>query len=104
MSVAEATVVVLRSEDFATIEDLIRARAAVAAPVLFRIRAGELEAMLPALRDGDDLCLATDPARRQARRARSAPRLTIPGIRGRSGSTPRRRSASRSRRASDATL
>jgi diguanylate cyclase (GGDEF)-like protein len=61
MCVPEPTVVVLRGEDFATPGDLLRARDAIAAPVLFRVRAGELDAVLAAMRDTDDVCLEGDP-------------------------------------------
>jgi diguanylate cyclase (GGDEF)-like protein len=54
-------VVVLRSEDFASIDDMLRARDAIAAPVLFRVDAAALDRVLVALRDGDDVCLAGDP-------------------------------------------
>jgi diguanylate cyclase (GGDEF)-like protein len=54
-------VIVLRSEDFASLDELERARAAVAAPVMFRVRRDELARLLASMRDGDDVCLLDDP-------------------------------------------
>lgn len=53
--------ITLRSEDYATIDDLVCARGAIAAPVLFRVRPAELERILPRLRDDDDVCIDGDP-------------------------------------------
>jgi two-component system, cell cycle response regulator len=54
-------VIVLRSDDFATVDELLRAREAVAAPVLLRVRADQLEQVLARLPEGDDVCLLDDP-------------------------------------------
>lgn len=58
---ADPAVVVLCSEDFGSIDDMLIARGAVAALVLYRVRLGELASVLASLRDGDDVCLADDP-------------------------------------------
>ena len=58
---AGPAVVVLCSEDFGSIEDMIIARGAVSALVLYRVRPGELAAVLASVRDGDDVCLVDDP-------------------------------------------
>ncbi|MEO8699095.1 MAG: GGDEF domain-containing protein [Kofleriaceae bacterium] len=54
-------VIVLRSEDFATIEELARARGAIAAPVMFRVPRDQIPYVLGCLREGDDICLVDDP-------------------------------------------
>jgi len=53
--------VVLRSTDFASLDELFAARGDVAGPVLFQVAAGELAGVLARMRDGDDVCLAGDP-------------------------------------------
>lgn len=52
---------VLSSEDYGSIEDMLIARGAVSALVLYRVRGGELAEVLASLRDGDDVCLVDDP-------------------------------------------
>jgi two-component system cell cycle response regulator len=73
-------VVVLRSEDFASIDDMLRAREAIAAPVLFRVEAAALDHVLEALRDGDDVCLAGDPPSLVEFRTRMIARRNAAGI------------------------
>lgn len=75
----DSPVIVLRSEDFATLDELLGARAAIAAPVLFRVRAEELDAVLAALRDGDDVCFAGDPPALVEHRLRSLARRSRAG-------------------------
>ena len=58
---ADPAVVVLSSEDFGSIDDMLIARGVISALVLYRVRGGELAAVLAHLRDGDDVCLADDP-------------------------------------------
>lgn len=58
---ADPAVVVLSSEDFGSIDDLLIARGVVTSLVLYRIRASELADVLAHLRDGDDVCLVDDP-------------------------------------------
>lgn len=58
---AEPAVVVLCSEDFGSIEDMLIARGAVSALVLYRVRPGELAGVLANLCDGDEVCLVDDP-------------------------------------------
>jgi diguanylate cyclase (GGDEF)-like protein len=67
--------VVLRSEDFASIGELLAARGDVAAPVLFRVRAEELAEVLAGLRYGDDVCLDTDPPELVEHRRRELSRV-----------------------------
>jgi two-component system cell cycle response regulator len=59
--VADPAVVVLSSEDYGSIDDLLAVRRAIAALVLYRVRPGELDRVLPSLREGDDVCLVDDP-------------------------------------------
>src|SRR5689334_14896130 len=58
---ADPAVVVLSSEDYGSIDDMLIARQAISALVLYRIHAGELGAVLARMREGDDVCLADDP-------------------------------------------
>jgi len=58
---ADPGVVVLSSEDYGSIDDMLIARQVISALVLYRVLAGELDAVLPRLREGDDVCLADDP-------------------------------------------
>jgi diguanylate cyclase (GGDEF)-like protein len=58
---AEPAVVVLCSEDFGSIEDMLIARSAVSALVLYRVRANELDDVIASVRHGDDVCLVDDP-------------------------------------------
>jgi hypothetical protein len=51
---ADPAVVVLSSEDFGSIDDMLIARQVISALVLYRVRAGELAAVLVQLREGDD--------------------------------------------------
>lgn len=57
----ETGVVVLHTQDFPSLDDLFTARAAISAPVLFRVRRQELDAVLDRVRDGDDVSLEDDP-------------------------------------------
>jgi diguanylate cyclase (GGDEF)-like protein len=72
--------VVLRSADFASIDELIRARAAVPTPVLLSVRRDELDRVLLLLRDGDDVCLDDDPPALVAYRQRALERRASAGI------------------------
>ncbi|HEU0031817.1 MAG TPA: GGDEF domain-containing protein [Kofleriaceae bacterium] len=77
---ADSPIVVLRSEDFATVEELTRAREAIAAPVLFRVRRDEVAAVIAALREADDVCLLDDPPALVEHRQRALGRRTGTGF------------------------
>jgi diguanylate cyclase (GGDEF)-like protein len=75
--------VVLRSEDFGSVNELLAARASIAGPVLFRVRAGELDAVLGQLHVNDDVCLESDPPRLvEYRRRALAERMAIDPLTG----------------------
>jgi diguanylate cyclase (GGDEF)-like protein len=59
--VPEPPVIVLRSDDYASVGDLLRARERVLGPALLRVRADQLAEVLGQLADGDDVCLLDDP-------------------------------------------
>jgi two-component system cell cycle response regulator len=78
----------LRSDSFTTLEQLRSVLGGIAGPVLLCIKREELAAVLPWLRDGDDVCFDDDPPelveRRQHLMARSAPapRTNVDGLTG----------------------
>jgi diguanylate cyclase (GGDEF)-like protein len=78
--VAEPTVIVLRADDYASIDELLAARQAVAAPVLFRVGPAELDRVLAHLRPGDDVCLLEDPPALVEHRVRALGRRASPEV------------------------
>jgi len=74
--VPEPPVIVLRSDDYASVGELLRARERIAGPVLLRVRPEQLAEVLAQLPDGDDVCLLDDPPELVEHRARRLARPT----------------------------
>lgn len=72
-------VVILHRADFSSLDELLRARAAIAAPVLFRVGRDEVDRVLLVLRDSDDVCTDEDPVAIVEHRQRALARRSPPG-------------------------